>query len=225
MPKGIKDPSYKKRIGYHAGLLAGMALIVSALLAIGNKQTKAEIELRLEEDMRASLNMVIPPNLYDNDLLSETTAIIINNGEEKLIYVARNKNQAVAVAFKMVEQGYAGPIQIMLGINQYGEILGARVISHIETPGLGDKIEEKKDDWILGFNGLSLKNTSVEQWKVKKDGGKFDQFSGATITPRAVVKAITRGLVLFNEKIKPEVLIASPVKPKSLPESSSNTKG
>jgi len=216
MPKGVKDPSYRKRIGYHAGLLAGIALIVSAVLAIGNKQTKAEIELRLEEDMRASLNMVLPPSLYDNDLLAKTSTIITNNGEEKQIYVARKKGKTVGVAFKMAEQGYAGPIQVMIGIDYNGEILGARVISHLETPGLGDKIEEKKDDWILGFDGLSLENTSIDQWAVKKDGGRFDQFSGATITPRAVVNAITKGLSFFKEKVKPELVIKKPEKDKEV---------
>ena len=207
MRKGIKDPSYKKRIGYQAGLLAGMALIVTALLAIGNKQTKAEIALRLEEDMRASLEMVIPKELYDNDLLADTVSVMTTSGEEELVYVARKDHHAVGAAFKVEEQGYAGPVQIMLGINQNGEILGARVIAHQETPGLGDKIEEKKSNWIFKFNGLSLKNTPINQWAVKKDGGRFDQFSGATITPRAVVKAITKGMVLFNEKIRPQIII------------------
>jgi len=207
MHKGNTEPAYKKRIGYHAGLLAGMALIVSALLALGNQQTKADIKLRLEEDMRASLGMVIPHELYDNDLLSDTAIIITNESDEKLVYIARLKDQAIAVAFTMVEQGYAGPIQIMIGINREGYILGARVISHMETPGLGDKIEEKKDDWILNFDGLSLENPPPERWTVKKDGGMFDQFSGATITPRAVVKAINNGLTLFKDKIKTEIVM------------------
>jgi len=207
MAKGIKDPSYKKRIGYHAGLLAGMALIVSAVLAIGNKQTHSEILQRLEEDKRATLDMVIPKNLYDNDLLSEIVKIIDIKNQETTVYVARKENYVVAVAFMMMEQGYAGPINVMLGVSKNGEILGARVISHQETPGLGDKIEIKKDRWILGFDGLSLENTRKNEWAVKKDGGKFDQFSGATITPRAVVKAIKHGLNLFNEKIIPGIII------------------
>lgn len=205
MHKGKNEPSYKKRIGYHAGLLAGMALIVSALLAIGNNQTHAEIDLRLAEDMRASIDMVIPKSLYDNDLLAEPTIMLTDAGEEKTIYVARKDHKVVAVAFMMTQQGYAGPINIMLGVNQKGEILGTRVISHLETPGLGDKIEANKNDWILGFDGLSLENTPMTQWAVKKDGGKFDQFSGATITPRAVVKAVTMGLIFYNDKIKTDV--------------------
>jgi len=207
MHKGKKEPAYKKRVGYHAGLLAGMALVVSALLAIGNNQTKAEIELRLQEDMLASLNMVIPEENYNNDLLTDTATIIDDNGEEKLVYIARMDNFANAVAFQVMEQGYAGPVHIMIGINQAGEVLGVRIIAHLETPGLGDKIEEKKDDWVYDFDGRSLDNTPINDWAVKKDGGIFDQFSGATITPRAVVKGVAKGLILFKEKIKPEILM------------------
>ncbi|MDX1812458.1 MAG: electron transport complex subunit RsxG, partial [Gammaproteobacteria bacterium] len=188
----------------------GIALIVSALLAIGNKQTKAEINMRLQEDMRASLDMVVPKSLYDNNILSDTVLILNDKKEEKLVYVARKDNQVIGVAFEMIEPGYSGPIQIIIGVDRSGEIMGTRVISHTETPGLGDKIEAKKDDWILSFNGLSLQNTAINKWAVKKDGGRFDQFSGATITPRAVVKAITKGLMFFNEKVKPELITAPP---------------
>ena len=86
-----------------------------------------------------------------------------------------------------------------MGIDKNGEILGVRVIAHIETPGLGDKIEISKSQWVLSFNGKSLNNLTVEEWAVKKDGGVFDQFSGATITPRKVVQAIRRGLTFFQD--------------------------
>ena len=202
--EGIKEPSYKNRIGYHAGLLAGIALLTTALLAIGSKQTKSEIALRLDEDMRASIDMVLPRELYDNNLLSDTTTLGTGD-DKKLIYIARKDKVPVAVAYQVVTIGYSGPIQIMLGINAKGEILGARVISHTETPGLGDKIDAKKSNWIFAFNHKSLDNTTMAQWHVKKDGGKFDQFSGATITPRAVVKGIREGLIFFRDKVKPEV--------------------
>jgi electron transport complex protein RnfG len=90
----------------------------------------------------------------------------------------------------------------MMGIDSSGTILGVRVLSHSETPGLGDRIEAKKDDWIFSFNKLSLNNTPDAMWAVKKDGGRFDQFSGATITPRAVVKAVKSGLDLFHAHSK-----------------------
>ena len=85
-----------------------------------------------------------------------------------------------------------------MGLDSNGEILGVRVISHTETPGLGDKIEIKKSKWILSFNGKSLDNVTYSEWNVKKDGGIFDQFSGATITPRKVVLAIKRGLEFYK---------------------------
>lgn len=199
-----EPPAYKNRIGYHAGLLAGIALVTSALLAIGSSQTKSEIAKRLDEDMRASIDMVLPRKLYDNNLLSDT--VTMGTGDDKkLIYVARKNKVPVAVAYQVVTIGYSGPIQIMLGINAKGEILGARVISHTETPGLGDKIDAKKSNWIFSFTHKSLDNTTMAQFQVKKDGGQFDQFSGATITPRAVVKGIREGLIFFRDKVKPAI--------------------
>ena len=102
------------------------------------------------------------------------------------------------LAFEMSGPGYSGLIHVLLGIAPDGTLLGVRVRSHTETPGLGDKIELAKDDWILGFTGKSLRDPAPENWKVKRDGGVFDQFSGATITPRAVVRTITRGLTFFD---------------------------
>ena len=101
--------------------------------------------------------------------------------------------------------GYGGPVKLMLGVDPAGKLLGVRVISHKETPGLGDKIDAAKTDWITRFTGLSLGNPPVEKWKVRKDGGQFDQFSGATITPRAVVGGIRHGLEFFAEN-KPRMM-------------------
>ena len=98
----------------------------------------------------------------------------------------------------MAPDGYAGPISIVIGLSRDGDILGVRVISHVETPGLGDKIEITKSKWVLSFDGKSLDNLTLEQWAVKKDGGVFDQFAGATITPRKVVQAIRRGLEFYR---------------------------
>lgn len=99
--------------------------------------------------------------------------------------------------FQTSARGYSGEIQVLLGVDPEGRILGVRVIRHTETPGLGDKIELAKSDWVLAFNGRSLGDPPPERWAVKKDGGVFDQFTGATITPRATVKAVKEGLVLF----------------------------
>ena len=199
----VSVPSYRKRIGYHAGLLWAIAAICSAALVIGYKGTSDTIELRQREDMQATLQQVMPAELYDNDLLSDKLDIPVD-GEDMAgkkvitVYRASKQNKPSGFAYQITGLGYAGPIEIMLGVDSNGKILGTRVISHSETPGLGDKIEIQRDHWIESFSGLSLGAPPAEKWKVKKDGGQFDQFTGATITPRAVVKAVQQGLEFFQ---------------------------
>ncbi|GAB6040576.1 electron transport complex subunit RsxG [Endothiovibrio diazotrophicus] len=199
MAQGVLVPSYRQRIGYHAMLLGGIALLASMLLTIGANQTSEDIALRQAEDLRASLSQVVPDTVHDNNLLEGSLSLAGPHGEPLTVYRARMGGEVTAVAFEISEVGYAGPVVSMIGIDRSGAILGVRVLQHAETPGLGDKIEAAKDDWILGFDGLSLGNPPVEKWKVKKDGGQFDQFSGATITPRAVVKSIKGGLDFFAQ--------------------------
>jgi len=195
--KGVLNPSYRQRTMHHAMLLGGMAAITSALLVIANKQTYPDIELRRIEDMQRSLEQVVPPGIHSNDLIKDVIEVKFNN-ESKKVHIARSDGKVVAVAFDTIVKGYAGPIDVIVGINREGELLGTRVLSHNETPGLGDKIEPEKNSWIFGFKGLSLRNPGESQWKVKKDGGYFDQFTGATITPRAVVKAVKLSLEFFQ---------------------------
>ncbi len=152
------------------------------------------------DDLRASLTEVIPADRYNNDLLAATLELTGPDGKPRMVYRALRELDVQAVAFRVAEPGYAGPIELMLGLDASGRVLGARVLAHSETPGLGDNIEVARDDWILAFNGLTLDDPPPARWAVKKDGGAFDQFSGATITPRAVVKAIRGGLEWFNAK-------------------------
>jgi electron transport complex protein RnfG len=191
------EPSYRKRTGYQAGLLGGFATMAAVLLVMSNMITKDDIQARQREDLLASLEQVIPPNLHDNDLLADTKAVPIEAGQ-RTVYRAMRDKVVTALAYQVTGYGYAGAIEILMGVNAKGEILGVRVLSHAETPGLGDKIETAKTNWIFGFNGLSLDNTPTQDWAVKKDGGRFDQFSGATITPRGVVKAVKEGLDFFR---------------------------
>jgi len=114
-----------------------------------------------------------------------------------LVYRARQAHHVTGVAFEASGKGYSGNIRVLLGIDSDGHLLGVRVLQHSETPGLGDKIEVARSDWITKFTGKSLGSPADAQWAVKKDGGPFDQFTGATITPRAVVKIIRDGLRLF----------------------------
>ena len=193
----------RPQLQYQTLILAGFALLSSILLGFADLATKNVIQLRLEEDLKASLEEVIPAELYNNNLLTDTVTFAsaeANLGsKDTVFYLAKKDGLVNAVSFKFIApDGYAGPIYLVMGLDMNGEILGVRVISHTETPGLGDKIEIKKSKWILSFNGKSLDNVTYEEWNVKKDGGIFDQFSGATITPRKVVLAIKRGLEFYQ---------------------------
>jgi electron transport complex protein RnfG len=192
------EPEYRKRIGYQAVLLGGFSTLATALLVAGNIATKDAIKARQKEDLLDSLAQVVPAERYDNDLLAHPLEIKDEKGKPVTIYRGTVGAQVNALAWEISGQGYAGEMRLILGLDATGKVLGVRVLSHAETPGLGDKIEVAKDPWILAFNGLSLGNPPESEWAVKKDGGRFDQFSGATITPRGVVSAIKEGLTFFQ---------------------------
>jgi len=190
----ITTPSYRQRIGYHGMLVGGTALLASALLVIGNTSTKDVIAQRHAEDVQQMLSEVVPPTLHDNDLLQDKFDL---DGKE--IYQARLENSVSAVAFQVAEPGYSGIITMIMAIDKDSKLLGVRVVSHTETPGLGDKMEAARSDWVYSFEGKQLSDDNQKQWAVKKDGGQFDQFTGATITPRAIVKAVKGGMQFFSE--------------------------
>ncbi len=183
----------KTTLRYQVASLGVATFIAGTLLALANSITAPHIAERKAEDLRKSLTAVIPTAIHDNDLLQDQR-LWTENGQAQPLYLAKQGDHITAVAFEVSKEGYAGPIQLLMAVDANGEILGVRTLSHMETPGLGDKIEIKKDDWILSFNGKSLENA---QFAVKKDGGEFDQFTGATITPRAVVEAVAGGLQRF----------------------------
>jgi electron transport complex protein RnfG len=193
----------RHRLEFQTGILAGFALLASILLGVTNCSTQGTIQQRLDEDLNKSLQEVVPASLYDNDLRQDTLTIPsadYNIGADKTtVYLAKKAGQVTAVCFKFsAPDGYSGPINMIMGLDRDGNILGVRVLGHKETPGLGDKIEAAKSDWILSFVGRSLDNLTPSQWAVKKDGGVFDQFAGATITPRKSVQATYRGLQWFK---------------------------
>lgn len=189
---------YQGRPEMHGALLGAFAMASAFLLGTANLSTQDAIAERAAEDLRYSLSQVVPAEIHDNNLASDTGKLTDAKEGRIAFHRARMGRKVEAVAFEIIGQGYGGSINVLLGIDTSGRLLGVRVLSHAETPGLGDKIEQQKSDWILGFDGLSLGNPPAAMWKVKKDGGRFDQFSGATITPRAVVAAIRRGLELFQ---------------------------
>ena len=193
----------RPKLEFQTGILAGFALLASILLGVTNCSTQDTIQQRLDEDLKKSLQEVVPVTLYDNDLLQDTLTIPsadYNIGaNETTVYLAKKDGKVTAVCFKFIApDGYSGAINMIIGIDRDGNILGVRVLSHKETPGLGDKIEVAKSTWILNFVGRSLDNLTPAQWAVKKDGGVFDQFAGATITPRKSVQATYRSLQWFK---------------------------
>ena len=186
----------REKMGYQPVLLGAFALLASGALAWASGATGGAIAAAEAKDLRDSLSEVLPPGLADNDFLQDTVSVD-RDGQPVTIYRARQGKEVKAALFKVAGRGYAGEIQILMAVDMAGHTLGVRVLKHAETPGLGDKIEVKKDPWIKGFDGKSLGDPAPERWAVKKDNGVFDQFAGATITPRGVVKAVKGGLEFF----------------------------
>ena len=189
--------SIREKIAYQPILLGVFALLASGALAWASSATGDAIAAAEAKDLRDSLSEVLPAGLADNDFLKDT--VDLKNGEKTVtIYRARKEGVVKAALFKVAERGYAGEIQVLMAVDSDGRTLGVRVLKHSETPGLGDKIEVKKDPWVKSFDGKSLGDPAPEKWAVRKDGGIFDQFAGATITPRAVVKAVKGGMDFFT---------------------------
>jgi Na+-translocating ferredoxin:NAD+ oxidoreductase subunit G len=188
----------EQRTLIHGVILGVFCLGFGLILAATNSVTEKDIAARALEDRQNSLSQVIPAEIHDNNLATDTLTMKNSEGREITVYRATKAGQVTGVAYEIYGTGYAGEIKLMLGVDAAGRVLGVRVLAHKETPGLGDKIDVKKTDWITRFTGLFLGDPPVEKWKVKKDGGQFDQFAGATITPRGVVKAIREGLEFFE---------------------------
>ena len=184
------------KLSYQGMLLGGVALLTSAALAFASRATEADIKAAEAADLKQSLEQVLPGE-YENDLLKDTVTLPGKEGEVP-VYRGRRAGKVEAVVYRVIGHGYAGNIVCVMGVSREGKILGVRVISHKETPGLGDKIEPAKGDWIHSFEGKWLGEPVAEKWAVKKDGGVFDQFAGATITPRGVVNAVKGGLEFFE---------------------------
>lgn len=182
----------------HSLLLGTFCLGFGTLLVMINNLAAEDIAARATEDRLTSLSQVLPAEVHENNPLEDVITLTDSDGHPVTVYRGSRSGKVTGLAYEIRGTGYAGEIRLMMGVDADGRILGVRVLAHKETPGLGDKIEVKKGDWILKFTGLSLGEPPEAQWKVRKDGGHFDQFVGATITPRGVVAAVRRGLDFFN---------------------------
>ena len=192
----MKLEELRSKLSYQGILLGGVALLTSAALAFASRATEADIKAAEAADLKQSLAQVLPGE-YENDLLKDIVTLSGKKGEV-LVYRGRRAGKVEAVVYRVIGNGYAGNIVCVMGVSREGKILGVRVISHKETPGLGDKIEPAKAKWIFDFDGKFLGDPPADKWAVKKDGGVFDQFAGATITPRGVVNAVKGGLEFFE---------------------------
>jgi electron transport complex protein RnfG len=184
-------------VWFQGASLGVIGLLVTAVLAIVYDATKSAIAAAAENDTQQSLEQVLPAGYADNQLLKDTVQVKGPDGLPLTVYRARKQGVAKAALFEMTGKGYGGPVSLVMAIDASGTVLGVRVTHHNETPGLGDKIDAAKTDWILSFNGKSLAQPGLAHWAVKKDGGDFDQFAGATITPRGVVATVKSGLEYF----------------------------
>ncbi|GHU09564.1 electron transport complex subunit RnfG [Betaproteobacteria bacterium] len=182
---------------YQPLLLGVTALLASVSLAWASSATKSAIKAAEARDLRDSLAQVLPAGFADNDLLADTGEINVGAEKPLRVYRARKGQEIKGVVFKVIGKGYGGEIVILMAVDTAGSVLGVRILKHTETPGLGDKIDIAKDDWVQRFHGKALDASNRARWAVKKDGGDFDQFAGATITPRAVVQAVKGGLETF----------------------------
>lgn len=188
-------------------LLATFALLAAGGLALTNEGTKERIQQAERAAQQKALFEIVPRSRHDNDLLLDTMPIPqdywatlgLKSGGN--IHIARQQGEVVAMIIPAVApDGYSGDIRMIVGVNRDGSIAGVRILTHNETPGLGDKVDLKKSDWILSFDGKSLLTPAATAWAVRKDGGEFDQFTGATITPRAVVNQVRRVLEFIEAR-------------------------
>ena len=193
-----------KKLFISGFLLALFAAVGTAGVAFVHDNALPRISAAQKTQLLGTLHQFIPPETHDNDMFSDTLEVhdseLLGTSDAITVYRARKSGAPVAVVLTTVApDGYSGDIKLLIGILYDGSIAGVRVISHHETPGLGDRIEITRSSWIEGFTGRSLENPDEDQWHVKKDGGQFDQFTGATITPRAVVKAVANTLHYYQK--------------------------
>jgi H+/Na+-translocating ferredoxin:NAD+ oxidoreductase subunit G len=191
-------------ISRNAILLGVFAIASTAIIAGTFLSSQDAIQENIRHAEERALLEIVPRSRHDNAMLEDahsiSDSVMLGLRTEKKYYIARLKNQPVAIIFPATARdGYTGDIDLIIGVNIDGSIAGVRILSHRETPGLGDAVDRKKSNWVDGFIDKSLVNPTINLWKVKKDSGVFDQFTGATITPRAVTKAVLKTLQYFEQ--------------------------
>ena len=195
--------TYRRQI-----LLSGLFLLLfavagTALVALTELNSRDAITANERRVLLRNLYALLPADEIDNDLAADSIVLppspLLGTDQASTAYRARLDGEPVAVIFNSIApDGYNGRIYLLVGIYVDGSVAGVRVVKHAETPGLGDAIEARKSPWIHGFDGKSLGNPVLDRWSVRRDGGEFDQLTGATITPRAVVAAVRDTLLYYR---------------------------
>lgn len=193
------EPAKKPQRMTAALVVVAIALLLAAFVATLATVSRERTRRNEQAWILQRLDVLVPPSMHDNDLLSDridvTSPDILGVPGAISIYRARKDGNPVASVFHTVApDGYHGPIELLVAIAYDGSLLGVQVVRHKETTGLGDQFENRRADWLPAFRGKSLNDPPQQRWSVQKDGGDFDAFTGATITPRAIVKATRRAL-------------------------------
>jgi len=182
--------------------LGGSASIAFLVIFLAFKLTSAPIQEAAQSQLQNNLQQLLISGSYDNNPAKDViylTDLALGNNEPHAIYRASENGVPTGVVVSAIAtDGYNGDINLLVGLTYSGELVAVRVTAHNETPGLGDDIDIQRSDWITAFNGLALNTVEKQQWQVKKDGGRFDQFTGATITPRAIVHSVHRVLQWYQ---------------------------
>jgi len=192
-----------KQIMISGFLLWLFSVIGTTLVAVTQQTTLERIAANEKKVLLRTLYELVPASSIDNDMALDAIEVepsaLLGTSKNSMIYRARKNSSPVAVVFNAIASGgYSGDIHLLIAVNQDGSLAGVRAVKHNETPGLGDAIEVRKSSWILGFDGRSLIDPPLDAWKVKRDGGAFDQITGATITPRAIVRAVKNTLEYYQ---------------------------
>jgi len=209
MTTSLSNNKLLNRMFSSASKLALFMFVCIVLLLTTYYVTAPKIAHEQREAMLKTFHQILPPPLYNNTPLEDTLIMsdpkqleLLGSDAPVTLYRARKDNQPAGLIFQIeARNGYSGHISLLMAVLPNGKISGVRVLNHRETPGLGDKIEAQKSDWILSFNGRTIQanHPNDPRWAVKKDGGEFDQFTGATITPRAVVATVKKALIFVQQ--------------------------
>lgn len=215
----MTDSSERKPAFWRSGvILAVMAAVCTSLVAITHSTTAPRIAANAQAFLEASLQPVLAGIEYDGKLSESTLEIPppheLPGREAATVYRVFADNKPVAALFVVTARdGFSGPIKLLIGVSATGNITGVSILEHKETPGLGDLIEASKSDWLLQFRRASIDFPDREQWSIKRDGGVFDQLTGASITPRAAIKAIKETLLYFEANQETVFAQAAPADP------------